>query len=123
MAEKAIWDNQLLAFNNHCTAQFLLKRREVPYFPTSCTFSFTNLQFSLDHLRTLPSPSSAMNKTTLKVVGRILGPRTSRVESCEGTGLWEAIMENQSVGFTIRPYLGQVMVLLALYTILPVTVP
>ena len=65
----------------------------------------------------------AINKTMLKVVGRILGSGTSRVESGKGTGQWEAIMENRSACFTIHPYLVWVIVLRALYTPQPVTVP
>ena len=86
------------------------------HWPLICTwprsFSHSHIRRrSLDLLRTLPTPSSGVNKTPLKVVSRILGPRTSRVESGKGTGQWEAIMENRSAGFTICPYLVPVMVL------------
>ena len=96
--------------------------------PLTCmwSWSFNHSQIrrrSLGRLMTLPTPSSAVNKTVLKVVGRILGPRTSRVESSEGTGQWEAIMENQSASFTIRLYVVRVTVLIALHTPRPVTVP
>ena len=67
-----------------------------------------------------------MNKKALKVVGQILGPKTSSVESGEGAGQWEAIMEKRSAGFTIRPYLVCLIVLGGgggLYTPMAVTNP